>query len=99
LLEKLKFLTYKCHLEWSVLLTQYRAGDKIEKNEMGGACSEYGGGEAYTVFWWGNLNERDHWGYPGVDERIILRRIFGKWDMRVGTGSIWLRIGTCGGHL
>jgi hypothetical protein len=23
-------------------------------------------------FWWGNLRERDHWGDPGVDERIIL---------------------------
>jgi hypothetical protein len=32
--------------EWSVLLTQYRAGDKIEKTEMGGACSSmYGGRE------------------------------------------------------
>jgi len=30
--------TTKC----SVLLTQYCAGDKIEKNEMGGACSAYG---------------------------------------------------------
>ena len=29
----------------SVLLTLYCAGDKIEKNEMGGACSAYGGGE------------------------------------------------------
>jgi hypothetical protein len=27
----------------SVLLTQYCSGDKIEKNEMGGACSAYGG--------------------------------------------------------
>jgi len=26
----------------SVLLTQYFLGDKIEKNEMGGACSAYG---------------------------------------------------------
>jgi hypothetical protein len=27
-------------------------GDKINKNEMGGACSAYGGiGEAYTGFW------------------------------------------------
>ena len=24
--------------------TQYCAGDKIEKNEMGGACGAYGGG-------------------------------------------------------
>jgi hypothetical protein len=28
-----------------VLLTQHRAGDKIEKIEMGGACSTYGGRE------------------------------------------------------
>ena len=35
----------------------------------------------------------------GVDGRIILSRIFRKWDMGVWTGSIWLRIGTGGGHL
>ena len=29
----------------SVPLTQYCAGGKIEKNEMGGACGAYGGGE------------------------------------------------------
>jgi hypothetical protein len=28
-----------------VLLTQYCSGDKIEKSEMGGACSTYGGEE------------------------------------------------------
>jgi hypothetical protein len=28
-----------------VLLTQYCACGKIEKNEMGGACGAYGGGE------------------------------------------------------
>jgi len=34
----------------SVLLTQYCAGDKIEKNEMGRAFGAYGGGEgAYRV--------------------------------------------------
>ena len=33
-------------LRWiSVLLTQYCAGDKIEKNGMGGACGTYGGRE------------------------------------------------------
>ena len=31
--------------KWSILLTQYFAGDKIEKNEMGWACGSYGGGE------------------------------------------------------
>ena len=29
----------------TILLTQYCAGGKIEKNEMDGACGAYGGGE------------------------------------------------------
>jgi hypothetical protein len=36
---------------------------------------------------------------PNIDGRIILRWIFRKWDVRAWTGSIWLRIGTGGGHL
>jgi hypothetical protein len=49
-------------------------------------------GEVCTWFWWENLRERHHWGHPGVDERILLRRIFRKWDLGVGTGLSWLRI-------
>jgi hypothetical protein len=45
------------------------------------------------------LREGEHWGDPDVDERIILRWIFRKWDVGVGTGSSWLTIGTGGGHL
>jgi hypothetical protein len=45
------------------------------------------------------MRERDHWGNPGVDGRIILRRIFRKWEGFVGTGWSGLRIGTGGGHL
>jgi hypothetical protein len=54
--------------------------------------------EVYTGFWWGNLMERQHIEDPGVDERIS-RWIFKKWEGGVWTGLIWLRIGTCGGHL
>jgi hypothetical protein len=50
-------------------------------NEMGGACSTYGGKrEVHTGFWWGDPREGDHLGDPCVDERIILKRIFKKWD-------------------
>jgi len=40
----------------------------------------------YTGFWWGNMSERDHWGEPGVDGRIILRWILREWDVGVWTG-------------
>jgi hypothetical protein len=52
-----------------------------------------------TCFWWGSLRERDHWGDPDVDGRIILRGIFRKWEGVVGTGWSGLRIETGGGHL
>jgi hypothetical protein len=42
--------------------------------------------EACIGIMWGNLRERDHWEDPGVDGRIILRRIFRKWDVGVWTG-------------
>ena len=67
---------------------------------MGGACSTYGGREeVYIGFWWKNLRERDYLGDPGVDGRIILRWTFRKWGVGIWPGSIWLRIGTGGGHL
>jgi len=45
----------------------------------GGACSSYWGrGEVHTGFWWGNLREIDQLDDPGVEERILLRWIFGK---------------------
>jgi hypothetical protein len=52
----------------------------IEKNDMGGACSTYGKNEVQTGFWWGDLRKGDDLGDPGVDGRIILKRIFRRWD-------------------
>jgi hypothetical protein len=72
---------------------------KMQKNEMDGACSMYGGEQRCIQCLVGNLRERDHLEYPGIDGRIISRWIFRKWRVRAWTGLIWLRTGTGGGHL
>jgi len=64
-----------------------------------GHVALWGRGKAYTGFWRGNLNKRDHLGDPSIDGRIILRWIFTKWDVGAWTGSSWLRIRTGDGHL
>ena len=46
-------------------------------NGASGACSAYGGGVAYTRFWWGNLRERVHLGDPDVEGRVKLKWILG----------------------
>jgi hypothetical protein len=67
---------------------------------MSEVCSTYRGEEGHIQgFGGGNLRERDHLEAPGIDGRIILRWIFRKWDVRVWSGSRWLRTGTGGGYL
>jgi hypothetical protein len=70
----------------------------FEKNEMGGACSAYGEGRGVHRVLVGKPEGKKHWGDPYVDGRIILRRIFRKWEGVVGTRWSWLRIGRGGGH-
>jgi hypothetical protein len=68
-------------------------GNQLDKNDMGGACSTYGGKrEVHKGFWWGDLREGDHLGHTDVDGRIILKWICKKWD-GAWTGLSWLRIG------
>jgi hypothetical protein len=52
-----------------------QSGKQIQ-NEMGRACSKYGG-EVYTGFWWGNLRKRGHLEDTGANGRITLRWVGG----------------------
>jgi len=47
----------------------------------------------------GKPEGKSHLEDPDVNERIVLRWIFRKWDVGVWTGSSWLGIGTGGGCL
>jgi len=51
------------------------------------------------MFLVGKPEKRDHLEDSGIDGKIILRRIFRKWDGWVWTGLIQLRRGTGDGHL
>jgi hypothetical protein len=55
--------------------------------------------EGCIRFWWGNQKERDQWGDPEVDGRIILGWIIRKWDVGVWRGLGRLKIEIGGGHL
>jgi hypothetical protein len=55
-------------------------GNQIEKNEMGGAYSTYGGNRGAYRILVGRPEGGDHLGDPSIDERIILKWIFKKLD-------------------
>jgi hypothetical protein len=54
---------------------------KSRRMRWAGHVACIGRGEVYTGFWWGNLRERGHLEDPGVDGRMTLKWIFGKWDV------------------
>jgi hypothetical protein len=64
--------------QWGLSLTKYYSGKPIEKNEMGGVCSTYGGEKSCIEGFGGEPEGKIPLEDPGVDGRIILRWIFGK---------------------
>jgi hypothetical protein len=76
-------------------LINYRSGDQIEKNEMAGGCSTYGGEERCILY-------KVLVGKPEGKRPLggrILRWIFRKGGVGACTVCIWLETGTGGGHL
>jgi hypothetical protein len=51
---------------------------KSRRMRWAGHVARMGRVEVRTGFWWEDLEEGDHLGDPGVDERIILKWIFKK---------------------
>ena len=73
--------------------------DDIEKNEMGGACSAYGETKGVYRVLVGKPDGKRPLGKPRHKWKDNIKMFIqvgwgGTW-----TGLIWLRIGTCGGHL
>jgi hypothetical protein len=51
----------------------------------------------HTRFLLENLKGKDHSEDIGIDGKVILEWILGKYGRKMWTGFIWLRIGTSGG--
>ena len=63
---------------------------KSRRMRWAGHVARLGRGQVLTGFWWGHPIERED---SGVDETIILKWIFKKWD-EAWTGFISLKIVT-----
>ena len=72
---------------------------KSRRMRWAGHVACMGEGRGVHRFLVGKPEEKNHWGDPEVDGRIILGWIFRKWEGVVGTRWSWLRIGRGGGHL
>jgi hypothetical protein len=83
---------------WYFISLRYRNGNYMIVEYIS-HVARMGRREECTGVWWRNLRKRTHWGDPGVDGRMILRRIFRKWVVGLCNGLSWLRAETSGGHM
>ena len=72
---------------------------KSRRMRWAGHVARMGEERGSIGFWWGNREERDHWGDLGVDGWILLGWISRRSDVGIWTGLGWPRIGTGGGRL
>ena len=82
-----------------MLLTQYCAGGKIEKNEMGGACGTCGEMRGVHRVLVGKPERKRPLGRPRRRREYNIKMDLQEVEGVVGTGWSWLSIGTGGGHL
>jgi hypothetical protein len=80
-------------------LPKYRPGDKIEKNEMTGACSTYGEGRCVYRVLVGKPEGKRPLGRPRLRWEDNVRMDLQEVDVGLGNGLGWLRIGIVGGRL
>ena len=52
---------------------------KWRRMRLAGHVARMGTGGVHVRFWWGDVKERDHLKYLGVDGRITLKWMFNKW--------------------
>jgi hypothetical protein len=68
----------------------------MKEYEMGGECGRHGKEEKYIRrFWWENLKEKDPLEKKNrCSGKIIINLTLNKWDGKLRSGFIWLKIGT-----
>ena len=79
-------------------LHQIYFGDQFGRMSWTGQIARRGGVEVYTWICWETLRKSDHLENTSLDGRILMRWIFRDCDVRVWTDSVWLKLGTGGGH-
>jgi len=68
--------------------------NKLRGMRRSGHVARLGRRKMHTIFWLGKLKGRDHLGDVGIDGKVILIFILGKWGGKLWTEFILLRIGT-----
>ena len=82
--------------KWDEVTQECRNLHNKEKNEIGGACSAYGGEKRCVQRCGEGLEGKRPLGRP---RRRWEDKMYQEVGCGVWTGSSWLRMGTCGGHL